>query len=40
VMACLSNALYLETGLLSPGSPLKLEAGCVSLPQGPGFAWE
>ena len=40
VMACLSNGLYLETGLISPGSPLKLEEGCVSLPQGPGFAWE
>jgi L-alanine-DL-glutamate epimerase-like enolase superfamily enzyme len=40
VMACLSNALYLETGLLSPGSPLNLKEGCVSLPQGPGFSWE
>lgn len=40
VMACLSNSLYLETGLISLGSPLKLEEGCVSLPQGPGFAWE
>ena len=40
VMACLPNALYLETGLLSPGSPLKLKDGCVAVPQGPGFSWE
>lgn len=39
VMACLPNAIYLETGLIGEGSPLKLVNGCVSLPQGPGFAW-
>ncbi|HLJ55709.1 MAG TPA: mandelate racemase/muconate lactonizing enzyme family protein [Chthonomonadaceae bacterium] len=40
VMACLPNALYLETGLIPPGSPLKLVDGCALLPNGPGFAWE
>jgi L-alanine-DL-glutamate epimerase-like enolase superfamily enzyme len=39
VMACLPNAHYLETGLIGPGSPMKLDAGCVSLPQGAGFSW-
>jgi L-alanine-DL-glutamate epimerase-like enolase superfamily enzyme len=39
VMACLPNAYYLETGLMSPDSPMKLVDGCVSLPQGPGFSW-
>ncbi len=39
VMACLPNALYLETGLLSPDSPLTLKDGCVSLPTGAGFSW-
>jgi L-alanine-DL-glutamate epimerase-like enolase superfamily enzyme len=40
VMGCLPNALYLETGLIPEGSPMRLEGGCVSLPRGPGFAWE
>ncbi len=40
VMACLPNALYLETGLIGPGSKLTLEDGCVLLPQGPGFSWQ
>jgi L-alanine-DL-glutamate epimerase-like enolase superfamily enzyme len=40
VMACLSNALYLETGLIKPGSPLKLKEGYVEVPNGPGFSWE
>ncbi len=40
VMACLPNAYYLETGLLSPDSPLKLVDGCVQIPQGAGFGWE
>ena len=40
VMACLPNALYLETGLISPGSPLVLEDGCALLPSGAGFGWE
>lgn len=39
IMACLPNALYLETGLIPPGSPLKLVDGCALLPQGPGFSW-
>ena len=40
VMACLPNALYLETGLIRPGSPLKLVDGCALVPRGPGFSWE
>lgn len=40
VMASLPNAHYLETGLIGPGSPLKLADGCVSVPTGPGFGWE
>jgi L-alanine-DL-glutamate epimerase-like enolase superfamily enzyme len=40
VMACLPNALYLETGLIAPGSQLVLDNGCALLPQGPGFDWE
>jgi L-alanine-DL-glutamate epimerase-like enolase superfamily enzyme len=40
VMACLPNALYLETGLIAPGSRLVLQDGCALLPQGPGFDWE
>ncbi len=39
VMACLPNALYLETGLIDPGSPLELVDGCVKVPEGPGFGW-
>ena len=39
VMACLPNAIYLETGLVGPDSPFALEEGCVPIPQGPGFAW-
>ena len=31
--------LYLETGLIKPGSPLVLEDGCVNIPQGPDFSW-
>ncbi len=40
VMACLPNALYLETGLIAEGSPLKLVEGYVQVPQGPGFSWK
>jgi len=40
VMACLPNTLYLETGLIPPGSPLRLEEGMVAIPTGPGFDWE
>jgi len=40
LMACLPNMIYLETGLLSPDSPLRLVDGCATLPRGAGFAWE
>ncbi len=39
VMASLPNALYLETGLISPDSRLQLEDGCALVPTGPGFSW-
>jgi len=39
VMACLPNALYLETGLIGPDSRLQLEDGCALVPSGPGFSW-
>ena len=39
VMACLPNAIYLETGLIQPGSPLQLVDGCALIPKGPGFSW-
>jgi L-alanine-DL-glutamate epimerase-like enolase superfamily enzyme len=39
VMACLPNAIYLETGLLRPDSPFKLVEGCVEIPKGPGFSF-
>ncbi len=39
IMASLPNMLYLETGLISPGSPLKLVDGCAIIPEGPGFSW-
>ena len=39
LLATMPNAIYLETGLLSPASPLTLEDGCALLPQGPGFSW-
>jgi L-alanine-DL-glutamate epimerase-like enolase superfamily enzyme len=39
VMACLPNALYLETGLIAENSPLTLVDGRVQIPQGPGFSW-
>jgi len=38
-MACLPNMIYLETGLISPGSSLKLVDGCAVVPEGAGFAW-
>lgn len=40
LMACLPNAIYLETGLLSKDSPLRLEHGQALMPEGPGFSWE
>ncbi|MBX3015804.1 MAG: mandelate racemase/muconate lactonizing enzyme family protein [Caldilineaceae bacterium] len=39
IMACLPNALYLETGLIGPTSPLKLVDGYVQIPTGAGFSW-
>jgi L-alanine-DL-glutamate epimerase-like enolase superfamily enzyme len=39
VMACLPNAIYLETGLLGPDAPFALDDGCAPVPQGPGFSW-
>ena len=39
VMACLPNAIYLETGLIKPGSPLNMVDGYVDIPRGPGFSW-
>jgi L-alanine-DL-glutamate epimerase-like enolase superfamily enzyme len=40
IMACLPNAIWLETGLIGPDSPLELVDGCALVPGGPGFAWE
>ncbi len=40
IMACLPNAMYLETGLIGDNSPLKLKDGFVNIPNGPGFSWE
>jgi L-alanine-DL-glutamate epimerase-like enolase superfamily enzyme len=40
VMACLPNAIYLETGTIPPDSPLKLVEGKVGIPNGPGFSWK
>lgn len=39
IMACLPNAMYLETGLIGENSPLKLEDGTVNIPEGAGFSW-
>jgi L-alanine-DL-glutamate epimerase-like enolase superfamily enzyme len=39
-MACLPNALYLETGLIKPGSSLRLVDGEALVPKGPGFSWD
>jgi len=35
----LPNTYYVETGLIGADSPMRLEDGCISLPQGPGFSW-
>jgi L-alanine-DL-glutamate epimerase-like enolase superfamily enzyme len=41
VMACLPNAMYLETGMIPEGSPMKLDSdGCVNVPDGAGFSWD
>jgi hypothetical protein len=39
LLAAMPNAAWLETGLLSDSSPLRLEDGKALLPTGPGFAW-
>jgi L-alanine-DL-glutamate epimerase-like enolase superfamily enzyme len=39
LLAAMPNAAWLETGLLSDASPLRLEDGKALLPTGPGFAW-
>jgi L-alanine-DL-glutamate epimerase-like enolase superfamily enzyme len=39
IMACLPNALYLETGLIGSESPLEIAEVCVGVPQGAGFSW-
>ena len=40
LLAAMPNACYLETGFLSPGSPMRLENGCALVPEGHGFSWE
>ena len=41
VMACLGNAMYLETGMIPEGSPMRLDGdGFVNVPEGTGFSWE
>jgi L-alanine-DL-glutamate epimerase-like enolase superfamily enzyme len=39
IMACLPNAMYLETGLMGQNSPMKLVDGAIPIPQGAGFSW-
>ena len=41
VMACLPNAMVLETGMIPEGSPMKLDGdGYVNVPEGAGFSWD
>ncbi len=40
VLACLPNALYLETEPPGPNSPMEITDGHVEIPQGAGFSWE
>ena len=37
VLAALPNTIYMESGLLPPGSPVQLVDGCYPLPVEPGF---
>lgn len=37
VLAALPNALFMESGLLPDGSPVRLVDGCYPLPEEPGF---
>jgi L-alanine-DL-glutamate epimerase-like enolase superfamily enzyme len=39
LLATMPNAAWLETGLLSEGSPLRIEEGSALVPTGAGFAW-
>src|SRR5207244_473629 len=39
LLATMPNAAWLETGMLSEGSPLRLEAGDALVPTGAGFGW-
>jgi len=39
-MACAPTLIYAEMGLMRPGSPVRIEDGCVGLPQGAGLSWE
>lgn len=36
-LAAMPNACYLESGLLGPGSNVRMEDGCVIVPEEPGF---
>ena len=40
VLAALPNTLFMESGLLPPGSPIQLVDGCYPLPEEPGFGTE
>jgi L-alanine-DL-glutamate epimerase-like enolase superfamily enzyme len=37
VLAALPNAIFMESGLLAPDSPVRLTDGCYPLPDEPGF---
>ena len=37
LLAALPNTLFMESGLLPPGSPVRLIDGCYPLPEEPGF---
>jgi L-alanine-DL-glutamate epimerase-like enolase superfamily enzyme len=39
LLATMPNACWLETGLLSASSPLRLEEGKALVPTEPGFSW-
>jgi L-alanine-DL-glutamate epimerase-like enolase superfamily enzyme len=39
LLAAMPNACYLETGLVPPNSPLRIENGYALVPQGSGFSW-
>lgn len=37
-LAAMPNCLLMESGLLPPGSPVRLVDGCYPLPEGPGLS--